>query len=277
MRKTIFITYLVAASALFPITQASAQQDCILSKAGNVICGDAANAERDARREEKLRQLRAEGSLPGIVQVSENRPSASKPLGISAPENQAQNPTARPAPKKKAAAGSIYQSFGQRVSQRSGYVFSSSREGADGSPSAGVFSAAYIHPIKRFGNHLLSAEVETIYYRDADIVSALGIDVVSREWSLTGLLSARYQYSTGWIVDPFATFGVGTAFTKTALTTAGVRNSDDAFVFAYGGRAGLIAHVTNNLAIEGGYRFLGSTFDGSSNIQAVEVGVNLGF
>lgn len=257
-------------------TPSWAQEDCILSKTGDVICGEAAEAERQRHREQQLERLKSQGPNNSVLvsnvgsQSDQARPTQSR----STEDAPIQKPTKK---KKKAKSRSVYGNFGQQVSLRGGYVFDSNRDGVDGSPSAGVFAASYIKPIRRFGNHIISAEGEIVYYRDSDSVTIIGADVVSKIWSVSGLVGARYQYATGWNIDPFASFGIGPAYWKESLESGGVQNTNSALVFGYGGRAGLVASISDTLAIEGGYRFLGSTFGSSSIIQAAEVGVNWSF
>jgi len=237
--------------------QNDGQHNCILADDGNVVCGDKADVERNRRREEKLRSYRLKIHSESI-ETSFSSKDQRLAQNVGTPR-------------------SLYSSYGQSVSLRGGYVFASNREGVDGSPSAGIFGAAYIKPIKRYGNHVLSLETEIVYSRDADSVTILGADVTSKIWSVTGLLEGRYEYVTGWGFNPFATFGIGPAYARSALTTAGAENREGALVLAYSGRAGLQANISEKISIEGGYRFLGSTFGDSSIIQSLEVGVNLQF
>ena len=255
-------TWLIAAAALAAATfsHASAEDEaCILNLEGDVVCGDEAEAERRRQREKQIEAMN--GRAAG---------TSDKSAGSASPSPDRVRRGPRPA-------RSVYGSFGQAAFLRGGYVFASSREGVDASPAAGLFAAGLMKPIKRFGRHVLSAEVEALYFRDADSVEVLGADVTSKLWGITGLFSARYQFDTGWIVDPFASAGLGPAYYRAALATGGVRTTESSMVLGYGARAGLTAAIGDNLAIEGAYRFFGSTFDGASSIQAAEVGVNLAF
>jgi len=253
--------------------QNDGQHNCILADDGNVVCGDKADVERNRRREEKLRSYRLKIHSESIeTSFSSKDQRLAQNVGTSGNDrNESGVNRHRTKPR------SLYSSYGQSVSLRGGYVFASNREGVDGSPSAGIFGAAYIKPIKRYGNHVLSLETEIVYSRDADSVTILGADVTSKIWSVTGLLEGRYEYVTGWGFNPFATFGIGPAYARSALTTAGAENREGALVLAYSGRAGLQANISEKISIEGGYRFLGSTFGDSSIIQSLEVGVNLQF
>lgn len=173
---------------------------------------------------------------------------------------------------------SIYQQFGNAVFIRGGYIFTDTDDAPiDTQAIYGAIGAS--GKIARRGRSKFSAEGEIIVFRDGedellDPVSGLPIAIAPVSWSVSAVGGVRWQYELTKALQPYASVGLGVSHLRasTPLTQAA-----STWTFAYTGRAGLEARLTDSIGLEGGYRYLGLANGGSVGFHALEVGLNYRF
>lgn len=174
--------------------------------------------------------------------------------------------------------GSVYSSYGSSAFVRGGYGFAAHGGGASGSIDAITFAAGYAPvPKWRFGGSTLGFESEIVYFRDSeDIDLGAGGVLDTTLWSLTGLLSLRYEYDMG-AIRPFMSAGVGPAYWRASVDDGITEISDGEFKLGYSGRAGIEAALSDRVSLEAAYRYLGATINGTAGFHSAELGLNLDF
>jgi len=236
----------VIAAMLFVIAHpAAAQEDCIENIVGRTVCG----ADADAVRA----RIRAEQALKD-GKTEEYKASASGSSFKS---------------------GSVYKNYGNQAFVRGGYVFA----GRGGSAFEDGFggSIGVRHPFAHSGRSAYSIEGELLYARNSEDGIPFGTPVDASIWTLTGLVSLRWDYETGAGINPFLSVGGGPSYVRYKIESGLVSGSDDDFTFAYSGRAGFQIELTDQLSLEPAYRYLGTTQPGTPGAHSGEIGVNLSF
>lgn len=232
------LRFILGASILLGVSTADAQDDnCIENIAGDIVCGSDADAVRA--------RLRAEA-------------------------RHARHPD-RPI---RSHSGSIYDSFGQSLFVRGGYIFAAHGGGVSDQASAPMAAVGYRSPMSKSGPHQWNFETEIVYVRDSeDILSSITVS----GWALTGLLSLRWEYDTGSPINPYVSAGVGPTYAQLKTSNGMTQISDGEWAFGYSGRAGIEAYLSNGFSMEAGYRYLGATSDGTGGLHTGEVGLNYNF
>lgn len=221
-------------------TAATAQpgDDCIENVAGKVVCGSAADAVRA--------RIRAEARY-------------------AADPDKA---------RRQARSGSVYNSFGQSLFLRGGYIFAAHGGGEADSSSAPLAAIGYRSKGARMGNHVWSLETEAVYARDSeDILSTVTLS----GFTLGGFLAGRWDYATGSPISPYASAGVGPVYIEATIADAFTEITDSTVVFGYTGRAGMEVQISDSVSLDLGYRYLGVTDDGTAGLHTAEGGLNFNF
>ena len=225
-------------TAIAPSASAQQSDDCIENIAGVVVCGAQADAVRA--------RMRAEARY-------------------AADPDKA---------KRQARSGSIYNSFGQSVFLRGGYIFASHGGGEADSASAPLGAIGYRSRGARMGNHVWSFESEVVYARDSEDIVA---DITLSGFTLAGLLGARWEYATGTPVSPYASVGIGPVYVEATVSDGVIEINDDTLAFGYSGRAGMEVQISNGVSVDLGYRYLGATNQGTAGLHTAEGGLNFNF
>ena len=230
-------------SCLVAIAPAAAQnQDCVENIAGEIVCGDAASAVRA--------RIRAEA-------------------------NQAKNPD------KPVSGWSKYATTGdgEAIFLRGGYIFGWHDEGLSDNIDAPMVSAGYRGSMSKLRNVAWSYETEFIYARNKETITVLTIPLEQKQFGIAGIAAMRWDF-TGARVGPFVSVGVGPVYSRARieeLSTTTLLLDESDWGFGYTGRAGLHAQVSNNIALEFGYRYLGASNDYVGGLHTGELGVNWRF
>lgn len=167
--------------------------------------------------------------------------------------------------------GSVYSSFGSAAFVRGGYIFAAHGGGASGDASAPLGSIGYHAPFSpgsQFG-----FETELVYLRDSETIGP----ITATAGQLTALISLRWQYETGSRISPFVSAGIGPAYIHAKIDNGVTEISDSDLVLGYSGRAGVEIQLSDGLALETAYRYLGATDDGTAGFHAAEAGLNFTF
>lgn len=275
-------TITLAAAALLSSGAALAQDECIENAAGQIVCGDDAAAVRA--------RIKAEERLvtPGI-----DAPAAKPASYINEPEAAVEDTTssynASPAvgptyvsaaaeetvpAAPRASRGSVYDSYGQSVFLRGGYVFAARGASDYEAPS---FAAGYRTTFREAGRSTFSLEGELIYSRDSEDLLVLGLPVEATIWGLSAIGAVRWQYALGEHVSPFASVGIGPGYFHASLDDGVTSIEDGDLTFAYTGRTGVAFAVSDQISLETAYRYLGTAQSGTPGYHTAEIGLNYDF
>ena len=132
-------------------------------------------------------------------------------------------------------------------------------------------------PLRRSGRSTIGVETELFYLRDSESALLAGSPVNASAWGLTGLVGFRWDLKTDVGVNPFMSVGIGPSYQRAKGDVSGVTFSVDDFTFAYSGRAGATIDLSDRLALETAYRYLGTSQAGTPGVHAGEIGLNLNF
>ncbi|NWG71322.1 MAG: porin family protein [Parvularculaceae bacterium] len=267
----------IAAAALLASTgSAIAAEDCIENAAGQLVCGADADAVRARIRAEERLQM-PELSVPSAPTTNlETDQGSVEPEVLGAdvvgPTLASADRSAKGRGSSSFSGGSVYNSYGQAVFVRGGYVF----ESGVGDYEAPSFAGGYRKTFAERGRSTFSWEGELVFSRDSEDITLLGGPVELTLWGLSGIGAVRWQYGLG-AVNPFASVGIGPGYFHASLDDGVTDVSDGDLTFVYTGRAGVEFNVSDQISLETAYRFLGTSQDGTPGYHSAELGLNYNF
>ncbi len=270
------------AAALFALPAGALAQnaDCIENAVGETVCGaDAAAVRARMEAEAKIFGGNPRPASPApVLKETAAQPDAHAPARAAGPQPAAYAASGQTASRQGFSRGSAYNNYGQSVFLRGGYAFAANNYD-DGEISFGgpILSGGYRRALRRRDFNQLSIEGEIVFARDSEEFDLLGVPVEDTLSVYTGLVGLRYDASPAAQLNPFASLAIGPSYLRARSESGGVSVSDGSWAFGYSARAGLEANLSEQVSIEGAYRYLGATEDGTIAIHAAEIGLNYDF
>ncbi len=172
--------------------------------------------------------------------------------------------------------GSVYGSFGQAAYVRGGALFAGHVTDDTFDTFGHSLTAGYRKPFKVNGRFAWSIQPEIAYFKDASRIDVAGFPVESTFWGLAGLISMHWAYDLDFVV-PFASVGVGPLLLETDVSDGISAFEDNTIAVGYSGVAGFQTPITDVIAIEAAYRYLGATRAEVFGFHTAEIGVSYRF
>lgn len=172
--------------------------------------------------------------------------------------------------------GSIYRDYGNAVFARGAIVFAAHSSDADFDVGAIGSSFGFRRQIARNGRMVWSIQPNVVWQRESSELDVVGVPVDQAFWGLSGLISGRLEYQTSFIT-PFVEAGVGPGFFETVVDDGVTKTTNGNLAAAYSGVAGFEKRVTDRIAIEAAYRYLGALREQAIGFHSGEVGVSYRF
>ncbi|MEQ1928947.1 MAG: outer membrane beta-barrel protein [Parvularculaceae bacterium] len=273
-------TVTIAALSLLASGAANAQDECIENAAGQLVCGADAQAVRARIRAEDRLQT-PELNVPaaptqaarddGVVSAALAGAEVAGPTYASADGREEDSGSSSSSSSSR---GSVYNSYGRTAFVRGGYVFDGS--GAGDYDALG-FSAGYRKTWRESGRSRFGLEGELIYSRDSETFDVLGTPVDVTTWGLAAVGGLRWNYLLSDAVSPFASVAIGPGYFHANVDDGVTEVSDGDLTFVYTGRAGLEVNVSEQISLEGAYRYLGTSQSGTPGYHSAEFGLNYNF